>query len=79
MRNSDLNKSGSDGSGNGDALLTAASMERLTASSPLQLAILALMTTPVGVCRTITTHKVSGDTLAGIAQFRRIFCIIVFW
>lgn len=78
MRNSDLNKSGSDGSGNGDALLTAASIERFTASSPLQLVILALMTSPVRVCRTITMHEVSGVTLAGIAQFRWIFCIIVF-
>jgi hypothetical protein len=79
MRNSDLNKSGSDGSGNGDAFSTAAMMERVTASLPLQLAILALMTTPLLVCRTITTHEVSDVTLAGMAQFRRIFCIIVFW
>ena len=78
MRSSGLNKSGSEGSGNGDAFITAASIERMTASSPLQFVILALMTSPVRVCRTMTTHDVSGVTLAGIAQFRWILCIIVF-
>ena len=40
--------------------MTARSIDRRTASSPLQLATRALMTSPVGTCTTVTTQSIPG-------------------
>src|SRR5690606_38188975 len=63
------NKEGSSGSGNGDALNTAASIERCTAASPLQRSMVALITWPPGIWRTLMTHSRPGTALGGRTQF----------
>ena len=53
------NKLGFEGSGNGDALRTAASIDRCTDSSPLHVPIETPVTSPPGVCLTWTIHSMS--------------------
>src|SRR5690606_2725931 len=68
------NSDGTDGSGRGDARRTASSIDRITASSPLQLVTRALMTSPLGICVTCTVQLMPGRALAGRLQF----CSILF-
>ena len=62
------------GNGSGEALNTAASTERLTASSPLQLPMLTSTTSPLGNCFTLTMHSSCSGADAGRMKFLVIFC-----
>ncbi|MDX1562204.1 MAG: hypothetical protein R3305_04725 [Gammaproteobacteria bacterium] len=59
---------GGGGCGNGDALKTAFSIDRTTAASPLQRPTETPVTSPLGICVTLTTHSRSLPALGGRIQ-----------